>query len=288
MASAPARHDYHLVEPSPWPFIGALGLFILLVGAVMWMNGRVGFADMPPFAAPFVFAGGVLLMAATLAGWWYDIVTESVAFGEHKPVVMLAFRFAGVLFILAEAIFFAVLLLSYYDMALFRSAGIGWPPPGVPAADPWRLPLFATAILLLSGTTVRWAHRSVLTGDRKTALKALAVTVFLGAAFTLVLACDLSREPFTLAAAGGVPAKGALYGSVFFLVAGAFFLHIAAGTVFLAVCMLRASLGHFTPERHFGFEIAAWYWHFGVAVWLVLYAGVYVMGYAFAAPAPLR
>jgi cytochrome c oxidase subunit III len=292
MVPGKVKHDYHLVEPSPWPFIGALAFFVMLLGAVLWLNAGSDFLAMPPFIRPLIFSGGAILAAFTAVGWWRDVIAESVRFGEHKPVVILSFRFAMALFLVAEAVFFVALFWAYFDMALFRSAGAGWPPPGVTPADPWRLPLLATLVLLLSGSALAWAARAVRAADRKGAVRGLALAVLLGAAFAALLFCNLSAMPFhyglgglKLTAVADLFARGnpgAIYGSVFFAVAGALLLHVVAGVAFLAVCLGRAAAGHFVPQRHFGFEAASWFWQFGLVVWLLVYGGIYVLDAAFA------
>jgi cytochrome c oxidase subunit III len=275
MASDEAKHDYHLTDPSPWPFVGALGLFVMLLGAVMWLNEDSPFLGIPLFVRPFICGGGAMLLAFALAGWWRDAIFESVHDGEHKLVVILSFRFAIALFLLAEAAGFAALCWAYFDMALFRSAGVGWPPPGATPADPWRLPLLATLILLLSGTAVRWAQRAILAGDNRTASRGLMLAVILGAIFAALTLAGLLRLPVGQGAA-------AIYASVFLPLTGALFLHAVAGVVLLGVACARALAGHFAPTRHFGFEAASWFWLFGIGIWIFLYATVYVMGWVFA------
>jgi cytochrome c oxidase subunit III len=295
MAADRAKHDYHLVDPGPWPFIGALGAFIALFGAALWLNPAYEFLGIPPFIRPWICGGGGLLGLFTMAGWWRDVVAESVRFGEHRPVVKLSLRFAMVLFIAAETMFFAALFWAWFDAALVARA---WPPDGVAPPEPYGIALLATLILLLSGTTVTWTHRAILADARADTLKGLALTVLLGAVFTILLAWDLLNQPFgfgfsrvtfapltdpahlLIGVMIGSPA--AIYGSLFFLLTGAFLLHVAAGTVFLAVCLWRAWLGHFTPQRHFGFAAAAWFWHFGDVLWLFIYTGLFVAAGALA------
>lgn len=297
MATGPIKHDYHLAMPSPWPFLGALGVFILAFGFVLWMNSAFMVFGIPPFILSWIAIGGAILVLFTLVGWWSDIVAESVRRGEFKPVVKLSFRFGMALFIAFEAIFFAVLYCAYFYMAVWRGDGGPWPPEGIAPADPWHLTLLATMVLLLSGTTVTWAHRSIQAGHRPGVLQGLLATVLLGAAFVALLAYDLLHAPFGFGFNGAkyvtltdpahvnlisvIGSPGAIYGSVFFLICGFFCIHVAVGTLFLIVCLIRAWAGHFTPERHFGFEAAAWFWHFGDVVWLFLFSGIFVMASLF-------
>jgi cytochrome c oxidase subunit 3 len=146
-----------------------------------------------------------------------------------------------------------------------------WPPKGIETFDPWHLPLLNTLILLTSGTTVTWAHYALLQNDRKGLKAGLWLTVLLGIVFSFVQAYEYSHAAFGF--------KGNIYGATFFMATGFHGFHVIIGTIFLAVCLLRAYRGDFTPKQHLGFEFAAWYWHFVDVVWLFLFASIYVWGY---------
>ena len=149
------------------------------------------------------------------------------------------------------------------------------------AFDPWHLPLFNTLILLTSGTTVTWAHHALLHNDRTGLKWGLGLTVLLGMLFTGVQAYEYSNAAFAFSRDHG----GNIYGSTFFMATGFHGFHVIVGTIFLIVCFFRAMAGHFTPERHFGFEAAAWYWHFVDVIWLFLFSSIYVWASAPAAVA---
>jgi cytochrome c oxidase subunit 3 len=168
--------------------------------------------------------------------------------------------------------FFVAFFWAYFHFALFPNAQLGfqWPPQGVHTFDPWDLPFLNTLILLMSGCTVTWAHHGLLVGDRKTLVTGLALTVALGLTFTGVQAYEYSHAAFGF--------KDGVYPSVFFMATGFHGFHVIVGTIFLIVCLARAMKGHFTPERHFGFEAAAWYWHFVDVVWLFLFSCIYWWG----------
>jgi cytochrome c oxidase subunit 3 len=151
-----------------------------------------------------------------------------------------------------------------------------WPPQGILSFDPFHLPLLNTMILLLSGCTVTWAHHALLQNDRKGLIQGLALTVALGVAFTGFQIKEYMIAPFGF--------RDGIYASVFYLATGFHGFHVFVGTVFLAVCLVRAIRGHFTPERHFGFEAAAWYWHFVDVVWLFLFIFIYWWGAGVIAP----
>jgi cytochrome c oxidase subunit 3 len=132
------------------------------------------------------------------------------------------------------------------------------------------LPFLNTMILLLSGTTVTWAHHALLHGDRAGMIRGLACTILLGLSFSGLQAVEYSEAAFGF--------RDGIYSSTFYMATGFHGFHVIVGTIFLAVCLLRANAGQMTPEKHFGFEAAAWYWHFVDVVWLFLFVTVYVLG----------
>ena len=148
-----------------------------------------------------------------------------------------------------------------------------WPPAGVETFNPWHIPLMNTLILLLSGTTVTWAHHALQHDDRKGAINGLIVTVILGACFTALQIVEYAEAGFAFSMADG----GNLYGSTFFMATGFHGAHVLIGTIFLAVCLFRLLAGQMSAKKHFGLEAAAWYWHFVDVVWLFLFAFVYVV-----------
>ncbi len=277
MPRAKIQHDYHLVDPSPWPVIGAVGAFVMFAGAVFWMHGNYDFFGLGLGGNSAVFFGGLALVLYAMAGWWRDIVREAGALGHHKPVVKLSFRYAMILFIIVEAMFFSAWFWAYFNSAIFPTdAAIGsWPPEGFTTFNPWRPALLNTLLLLTSYTTVNWAHHAILKGDKKNAVRGLALTIALGLCFTSVQAYEFANAAFPFGMNG---APGAMYGSTLIMATGLHALHVVIGAIFLTVCMFRAMAGHFTPQCHFGFEVAAWYWYFVIVVWLLLFAGISVWG----------
>jgi cytochrome c oxidase subunit 3 len=275
MAQADAKHhDYHLVDPSPWPIIGAVSAFILAVGAISSMHGDTWLWVLP----------GLLGVLYTMYAWWADVIAEAHG-GDHTRVVQIHLRYGMILFIASEVMFFVAWFWAFFDASLFADeaqqvarvefTGGQWPPEGVQVFDPWHLPLLNTLILLTSGTTVTWAHHALLHNDRQGLIRGLALTVLLGALFTGVQAYEYAHAAFSFG--------GSIYGATFFMATGFHGFHVIIGTIFLTVCLIRAVRGDFTPEQHFGFEAAAWYWHFVDVVWLFLFFCVYVWGSAGAA-----
>ena len=267
--AATKNHDYHLVDPDPWPLIGSISALFLFGGAVMWMHdNRFG---------PFVTIAGLIAVLVTMANWWANTIKEAHA-GYHTPVVQLHLRYGMILFIASEVMFFLAWFWAYFDASLFPSIGeaVGgqWPPKGLEVLNPWGFPLLNTLILLCSGTTVTWAHHSVIHGDREGLKLGLLLTVLLGLLFTSIQAYEYIHAPFAFKQSSG----GNIYGSTFFMATGFHGFHVIVGTIFLTVCLIRAWKGDFTPKQHFGFEAAAWYWHFVDVVWLFLFVSIYVWG----------
>lgn len=260
------KHDYHLVEPSPWPVVGSISLFLLAFGAVL------SFHDMTNWVWPF----GALGTAYTMYVWWRDVVEEAHS-GFHTPVVQLGLRYGMVLFIASEVMFFVAWFWAYFNASIFPTEFIGsqWPPVGIETFDPWHLPFINTLILLLSGTTVTWAHHALREGDRKGTRNGLICTVLLGLTFTGIQAYEYAHAAFGY--------TDGIYASTFYMATGFHGAHVIIGTIFLTVCLVRSVKGHFSPRQHFGFEAAAWYWHFVDVVWLFLFATIY-LGSAGAAP----
>jgi len=288
MATAHTKHhDYHLVDPSPWPVVGSISAFIMAVGAITWMHHMFS-------AAPIVFGVGTIGVLYTMVSWWGDVIKEAQYKGDHTRVVQLHHRYGMILFIASEVMFFVAWFWAYFNAALFPAdavhatrdavfgCGLGtaagacavpgtWPPHGIETFDPWHLPLLNTLILLTSGTTVTWAHHALLENDRQGLKYGLILTVVLGALFTCVQAYEYSHAAFSFG--------GNVYGATFFMATGFHGFHVLVGTIFLLVCLFRAYAGHFTPTQHLGFEFAAWYWHFVDVVWLFLFLCIYVWGH---------
>jgi cytochrome c oxidase subunit 3 len=270
MAEAHAgNHPYHLVKPSPWPIIGAISAFALALGGINYMHG----------GSLLLIVPGILGVLYTMLVWWRDVIKESDE-GYHTPVVQLGLRYGMILFIASEVMFFVAWFWAFFDASLGANdpAQVGrvaftgghWPPMGTEVFDPWHFPLLNTLILLTSGTTVTWAHHALIHGDRNGLIWGLVLTILLGLTFTGVQAYEYANAAFSFG--------GGIYGSTFFMATGFHGFHVIIGTIFLIVCLLRAIRGDFTPQQHFGFEAAAWYWHFVDVVWLFLFSAVYVWG----------
>jgi len=271
-AGSGLKQPYHLVDPSPWPLLGAFGGGLTLLGII--------------FAAHYgnyiALALGLASVLGVMFFWWRDVLRESRAAGVHTPVVRIGLRYGMLLFIASEVMFFVGFFWAYFYFALMPEHVLGtatpmWPPQGVLTFDPFHLPFLNTMILLLSGTTITWAHHGLVEGNRKVLVQGLILTVLLGLSFTTFQAIEYAGAPFKFSGGG-------IYPSVFFMATGFHGFHVIVGTCFLVVCTIRAARGEFTPERHFGFEAAAWYWHFVDVVWLFLFVCIYWLGQGVIAP----
>jgi cytochrome c oxidase subunit III len=271
-AHAKPHHDYHLVNPSPWPLIGSIAAFITAIGLIMSMKA------LSP-VGPYVLGAGFLGILYVMASWWIDVIHEAET-GDHTPVVQISHRYGMILFIASEVMFFVAWFWAFFDASLFTNEAIQydrvtftggmWPPKGTEVLDPLNLPLLNTLILLTSGTTVTWAHHALLHNDRRGLKIGLWLTILLGATFTCVQGWEYAHAPFAF--------KHSIYGATFFMATGFHGAHVIIGTIFLIVCLIRAYAGQFTPKQHLGFEFAAWYWHFVDVVWLFLFSCIYVWG----------
>lgn len=258
------KHPFHLVDPSPWPIVTAFSAFALLSGAVMYMQAYTsGF---------LLFLIGLTLLVTSMGLWWRDVVRESTFQGHHTKAVQRGLRYGMMLFILSEVMFFAAFFWGFFHSSLSPAIQIGgiWPPKGILPFNPWEVPLLNTIILLSSGATVTWAHHAIVAGERENAIEGLFYTVVLGLLFTSLQAYEYREATFSI--------SDGIYGSSFYMATGFHGLHVIIGTLFLFVCYKRQINYHFTKQHHFGFEAAAWYWHFVDVVWLFLFVTIYWWG----------
>nr|YP_009144471.1 cytochrome c oxidase subunit III [Metaphire californica]AKJ52257.1 cytochrome c oxidase subunit III [Metaphire californica]BDQ43541.1 cytochrome c oxidase subunit 3 [Metaphire californica] len=256
------RQPFHLVEYSPWPLTSSLGAFTLAIGLASWFHGY----------GMTCFLIAILLIIMSMYQWWRDVVREGTYMGHHTSPVSVGLRWGMILFITSEVMFFFAFFWAFFHSSLAPTPEIGcsWPPTGISPLNPFSVPLLNTAVLLASGVTVTWAHHSLMGGERTNAIQALTLTVMLGAYFTVLQAGEYVAAPFTIA--------DSVYGTTFFVATGFHGLHVLIGSSFLLICLLRTMLHHFSNGHHFGFEAAAWYWHFVDVVWICLYLCIYWWG----------
>nr|YP_010535005.1 cytochrome c oxidase subunit III [Meloe proscarabaeus]UYA96972.1 cytochrome c oxidase subunit III [Meloe proscarabaeus] len=256
------NHPFHLVDISPWPILGSFSALIMMAGIIKWFH---------LFSTDLLFIG-LTSMLLIMYQWWRDISREGTFQGLHTMNVSLGLRWGMILFITSEVFFFISFFWGFFHNSLSPSIEIGmlWPPKGIQTFNPIQIPLLNTLILLTSGLTVTWAHHSLMENNHNQALQSLLLTVVLGAYFSLLQGYEYLESSFSI--------SDAAYGSSFFMATGFHGIHVIIGTTFLLVCLFRHYLNHFSQIHHFGFEAAAWYWHFVDVVWLFLYISVYWWG----------
>lgn len=257
-------HPYHLVDPSPWPIVAAFGSLFLVFGLVLFFHGYSG--------SLLMIYTGLCSVVFVMYTWWRDIVREATYEGQHTRMVQQGLRLGMLLFIVSEIMFFFGFFWAFFHSALAPTPEIGsvWPPLGISGIDAWGIPLLNTILLLSSGVTVTWAHHAIIAGNRKNAIVSLIITVFLALIFTSLQGFEYVDANFAI--------SDSVYGSIFYLSTGFHGFHVIIGTIFLGVCTIRLINHHFTKQHHFGFEAAAWYWHFVDVVWLFLFVAIYWWG----------
>jgi cytochrome c oxidase subunit 3 len=302
------RHTFHILPPSPLPFYMAVFLLSFIAPLIYYFHDIDWSCTIP---RPDMLHFGFLGVYFTVINWFIAIIWES-ELGYHTKRVQYGLRLGMALFILSEVMFFFAFFWSFFHFSLNPSIAIGavWPPVGTQPLSIWRLPFVNTLLLLTSGITVTAAHQYILRGDAyaKDAFSFfLMLTVFLGAAF---LFCQFYEYKYVIKFSW----RENIYGSIFFVTTGFHGLHVTIGTLFLNFCWARhfftslhsfgqtgttllplraqaslrlwaralpAYLGKgcgFKAAHHFGFEAAAWYWHFVDVVWLFLFIAVYCWG----------
>lgn len=257
-----SNHPFHLVTISPWPLTGAVGVFILVTGVTQWFHGH----------GEALIGLGVVVVGLTIFQWWRDVIREGTIQGCHTLKVTTGLRWGMLLFIVSEVFFFLSFFWAFFHRSLAPTLEIGrsWPPQGIQPFNPLQIPLLNTAILLASGVTVTWAHHGLLESNKTQVVQGLGLTVGLGLYFTALQAYEYVEASFTIA--------DSVYGRTFFVATGFHGLHVIVGSTFLLVCWIRTLNDHFSDGHHFGFEAAAWYWHFVDVVWLFLYLSIYWWG----------
>ena len=286
----PGAAPYYFVPaPSRFPASVAFGFLLIIFGASQWING----ADW----ASWVVLAGFVAWLFTLQQWFRQAISESEA-GQYNKLVDISFRWSMSWFIFSEVMFFSAFFGALYWVRLHALPNLGsidnavlwpdfkavWPsvaagytgsPAGIiePFATmgPWPIPTLNTAILLSSGVTVTIAHHALIANHRARAIVFMWFTVLLGITFIGFQAYEYTHAYSEL----NLKLSSGAYGSTFFMLTGFHGFHVFVGMLMLLFITIRIMRGHFTPDRHFGFEGAAWYWHFVDVVWLGLYIVVY-------------
>ena len=256
------NHPFHLVNVSPWPLTGSIGAISLTTGLIIWFHQY----------SLFLFTIGFFITIITIIQWWRDIVREGTFQGHHTNIVQLGLQWGIILFIISEILFFIRFFWGFFHRRLSPSIELGiiWPPQGINPFNPFQVPLLNTIILLSSGITVTWCHHRLLENNHQQAIQRLFLTIILGIYFTILQAYEYMEASFSIA--------DSIYGRSFFIATGFHGLHVMIGTLFLIICFIRLINNHFSKNHHFGFEAAAWYWHFVDIVWLFLFVSIYWWG----------
>jgi cytochrome c oxidase subunit 3 len=290
--STPGTTPYYFVpQPSRHPVMASFGLLCIIFGAGQWING----ADW----AKWVMFFGFLWLFFVLYQWFSEAIRESEG-GMYGHKVELSFRWSMSWFIFSEVMFFAAFFGALFWARVYSVPELGslenallwpdfkaiWPStaPGFTAAPggtvepfstigPWPLPTLNTALLLTSGVTLTIAHHALIAGNRGRTIAFMWITVLLGLIFLFVQGFEYAHAYKDL----NLKLSSGIFGSTFFMLTGFHGFHVFVGMLMLLFITIRLMKGHFTPERHFGFEGAAWYWHFVDVVWLGLYVVVYWM-----------
>ena len=281
---------YFVPAQSKAPIFASISLFTLMLGGASWLNG---FGP-----GKWLFFAGVTMMIATLFYWFSEVVRESLA-GHYNRQVDVSFRMGMIWFIFSEVMFFAAFFGALFYARQFALPWLGGEGDGVmtnallwdgytaawPTAGPdqvggqfqtipaWGLPLINTLILLTSGVTLTVAHHAIKANARGQVLLWLGITIGLGLLFLFFQAEEYLHAYHEL----NLTLGSGIYGSTFFMLTGFHGMHVLLGTIMLTVMWFRTFKGHFTADNHFGFEAAAWYWHFVDVVWLALFLFVYVL-----------
>jgi len=256
------NHPFHLVNFRPWPLTSAIRSFTLVSGLVKWFHQYDN----------NLFLLGVSITLLIIYQWWRDISRERTFQGLHTICVINGLKWGIILFIISEVFFFLSFFWRFFHISLSPNIelGINWPPIGINPFNPFQIPLLNTIILLSSGISVTWAHYRLIENNHSQRIASLFITIILGLYFTVLQAYEYIEAPFSIA--------DSVYGASFFLATGFHGMHVLIGTTFLIVCLIRHYNFHFSFNHHFGFEAAAWYWHFVDVVWLFLYISIYWWG----------
>nr|SPP23438.1 cytochrome c oxidase subunit III [Graphium sarpedon] len=256
------NHPFHLVDYSPWPLTGAIGVMTLVTGMIKWFH---------EFNI-YLLLLGYFIVILTMYQWWRDICREGTFQGKHTIKVSKGLRWGMILFIISEIFFFLSFFWAFFHSSLSPNIEIGasWPPLSISTFNPFQIPLLNTIILITSGVTVTWAHHAIMENNHSQTIQSLFITIMLGIYFTILQAYEYLEASFSIA--------DSIYGSTFFMATGFHGLHVIIGTLFLIICFFRHINFHFSNKHHFGFEAAAWYWHFVDVVWLFLYISIYWWG----------
>jgi len=249
-------HFWHIVNISPWPFLLALNCLSMPLGLVTFFQGY--------FYGLGIFYFGLFSVIFTMFCWFKDIIREATFEGFHTKQVQSSLVISMILFIFSEIMFFVAFFWSFFWSSITPTItlNLSWPPVGMSSLifNPWDVPFLNTLILLLSGATITLSHLYLKKGIKRESELFILITVILAEFFIFFQGFEYITAAFDI--------SDGIYGSTFFMCTGFHGFHVLIGTIFLAVNAIRMFYSHFSRMHHFGFEAAAWYWHFVDVVWL--------------------
>ncbi len=282
---------YFVPGPSRWPLLAGMSMLITMIGASGWVNGASW--------APYVNLLGIAAFLLVLYNWFGESIAESEG-GLYNKRVDVSYRWSMSWFIFSEVMFFGAFFTALWWARSHSVPALGnldnallwpdfkavWPSlaTGVTASPadiiepfttmtPFWLPTINTALLLSSGVTLTIAHHALRENHRGRTIAFMWLTVLLGITFLTVQGYEYFHGYTEL----NLKLSSGVYGSTFYMLTGFHGFHVFVGMLMLLFITLRLQKGHFSADKHFGFEGAAWYWHFVDVVWLGLYILVYWM-----------
>nr|UER94079.1 cytochrome c oxidase subunit 3 [Ixodes scapularis] len=252
-------HPFHMVEKSPWPFSSCISSIMITMSTILMLH----------FSFSYMISLALIILMLTLFQWWRDVSREAALQGLHSSYVLWGLKFGMILFIISEIFFFISFFWAFFHSSLSPNIEIGamWPPLNIFPFNPFEIPLLNTTILISSGISISWSHHSIINNNYKEALYSLLITILLGLTFSILQMWEYIQAQFSM--------SDSIFGSSFFMTTGFHGIHVIIGTTFLIVSFFRMNKNLMSSTHHFGFEAAAWYWHFVDVVWLFLFTFMY-------------
>nr|NP_945232.1 cytochrome c oxidase subunit III [Ixodes holocyclus]BAD04001.1 cytochrome oxidase iii [Ixodes holocyclus] len=252
-------HPFHMVDKSPWPLTSAITTLTMMISIIQMLHYK--FSIMTLFF--------LILLLLSMLQWWRDVSREASLQGNHTSNVIWGLKLGMILFIVSEIFFFISFFWAFFHSMLSPNIELGsiWPPHNIIPFNPFEIPLLNTTILISSGISVSWAHHSLMNNNFNETYKSLLITILLGILFTMLQMWEYSQAQFSI--------SDSIFGTTFFVTTGFHGLHVIIGTTFLFVTLMRINKNLLSSTHHFGFEAAAWYWHFVDVVWLFLFTFMY-------------
>nr|YP_009127089.1 cytochrome c oxidase subunit III [Acerella muscorum]AHL42970.1 cytochrome c oxidase subunit III [Acerella muscorum] len=253
------NHPFHMVDYSPWPFYLSIFIFLMMTGIIEFLfNKQI-----------MILMVGFMGMLMILMQWWRDVSRESKIQGLHSKLIIKGMKMGMIMFIISEILFFMSFFWSFFHFSLVPNIELGssWPPFNIKIFNFIEMPLLNTLILVSSGLTLTWSHKSLISNNYLMMMNSLMLTIMLGLYFTLLQVIEYKESSYSM--------FDSSFGSSFFMATGFHGIHVMMGSVFLLIMLFRMMKNSFSFYHHFGFEAASWYWHFVDVVWLFLYLVIY-------------